>query len=423
MKNEWSENEKIEKSLKLSIFQSSLDSASDSFGKNNISAFMLAFGATSTQIAFIEGVSKLAISFFELASSKLIDSFSRKTLSILFVSLKAFLYLVFAALAGLSWLGYGSLPVLMVCIVVFFICIGLSYPAYFSLIGSLVPDTVRGRFFSRKKFWFLTIGTITTVIAATFLDFFKMESSVMIGFLLLFFFAFIARGTSGALYAKIYEPKYRKQDEMPLVEKIKMLRKNGNINFIVFQGLAAFASAFAGPYIVVYLLEDLQLSYFFYLTILYAPTFFQIVILRYVGVFFDRIQNAVLLKISYFTMSLVALGFFVSYFVPSHALQIAFLIFINGIAGGSASVLNDISARNYLLETSQDNQRAYLISYEHIFSSILFFAGIGISIFILHSEYGFANQLVPLFFISFILTFSFAVLSVRGIRKPAYRSR
>lgn len=422
MGSKWSGDRKVDKSLKINIFQGGLDSASDSFGKNNISAFALALGATNSQIALIRGIDSAAIALFELVSSKLIQIFSRKKLSFWTVSLKSLMYLSFAIFGILFLLGHNSIWALIICITFFFIFIGLSYPAYFSWIGSLIPSQSRGRFFAKRKFWFLIVGTITTFSAAIILDFFDaidggIGNSVIFGFIILFFLAFILRGTSGSLYLKQYEPKYKKQkSKMFSLQKFKYLKKNGNLTFILFQGLMSFSAAFISPYIVIYLLKDLNLSYLHYMSIIYAPILFGIVGIYYVGRISDISSNSLLLKISYFIGSLVALGFFFSNLLPSNISKIIFLIFINGIAGGSSLILGDISAKNYLLGTSKDNERASLISYWHIFSSITFFMGIGISTYIMKLEFVLFETIPLLFLISFVLSFIFSLASVRFIK-------
>lgn len=422
MEKKWSKNKKIDKSLKISVVQGGLDSASDSFGKHNISAFALALGATSSQIALIGGIEKAATSFFELVSSKLIENFSRKKLSVWSVSLKSIVYLIFAILGVLFLFGYGSIGVLILFISLFFIFIGLSYPAYFSWIGSLVPPKIRGKFFAKRKFWFLIVGTLATFLAALTLDFFDAKNgglgnSVILGFIILFFLAFIFRGTSGFLFTKQYEPKYEKSKrKISFFKKFKELKKNGNANFILFQGLMSFAAAFISPFIVIYLLNDLNLSYLSYLTIVYVPILFGVLAVNYVGRISDTSSNSLLLKISFFIGSLVSLGFFFSSLLPSNTSKIIFLIFINGIGGGSALILGDISSKNYLLETSKDNQRAYLVSYWHIFSSITFFAGIGISAYLVNLKFALFDTIPLLFLIAFVLSFIFSLISIRFIR-------
>ena len=420
MGGRWSNDKKIEKSLNTNIVQGSLDSASDSFGKNNISAFALALGATDSQVALISGIDSVGIALFEFISSRLIVKISRKKLSLWFVSLKSLMYLSMAVMGILALFGKISIGILFITIALFFIFIGLSYPAYFSWIGSLIPPNIRGKFFAKRKFYFLIIGTITTFLAAITLDFFDAKDgglgmTVLFGFIILFFLAFLTRGTSGILFKRVYEPKYKKKKES-FSNQLKRLKKNGNINFIIFQGLMSFAGAFIGPFIVIYLLKDLSLSYLSYLTIIYAPILFGVIAINYFGKISDKSSNALLLKISYFIGSLVPLGFLFSNFLPSNISKVIFLIFINGISGGIALTLGDLSAKNYLLETSKDGQRASLISYWHIFSSLTLLAGIWIATFILNLEFVFIQTIPLLFSIAFVLKFIFSLFSIRFIK-------
>jgi len=77
------------------------------------------------------------------------------------------------------------------------------------LLGDIVPEKIRGKYFSKRNIISGTVALITTFIASFILDLTKTKGFFTYRFSSIFFLAFIFRIISAGLLKKHYEPKFK----------------------------------------------------------------------------------------------------------------------------------------------------------------------------------------------------------------------
>src|SRR3989344_1579015 len=124
-----------------------------------------------------------------------------------------------------------ALPILLIVFYSLYAIFGaIAGPAWFSLMGDLVPEKIRGKYFSKRNRIAGTIVLVSTLIAGFLLDFFKTKGLVFIGFTILFFFASILRLIASYFFSKHYEPKLKLKKDY-YFSFLEFLRKAPQNNF------------------------------------------------------------------------------------------------------------------------------------------------------------------------------------------------
>ena len=206
--------DKIEKerTMKLSIKEGSATSVMGGLGEAYITPYALAISGRlgSLVVGFLSAFSGLLAPLSQIVGSRLIERYKRKNLIAVGVALQALMWLPILLLGLLFWknLFVSSLPVILIIFYSLYAVFGsISGPAWFSLLGDIVPENIRGRYFSRRNKICGTIALLATLAGAFILDYFKTKGFLLIGFSVLFIGALVFRLISAWLFAKHYETK------------------------------------------------------------------------------------------------------------------------------------------------------------------------------------------------------------------------
>ena len=198
---------KINYSLKSSITEGSFAAAMNGFGVSYFSPFAIALKATSSQVGLMSALVSLLPSIVQLKGARLIERFSRKKVVVTGVLLQALMFIPLILLgvffSGTSWVIWAVIG--LICLIYIFGAI--AHPAWFSWMGSLVPENYRGRYFARRNRITGFFGLVTMIAGAFILDRFETLGIVMIGFGVLFALAGIFRFIAMLFFKKHYEPK------------------------------------------------------------------------------------------------------------------------------------------------------------------------------------------------------------------------
>jgi len=175
---------KIEKSLKLSIKEGSFAMGLHGLGVSYLAPYAIALNATASQMGFLNAIIWLLPSFVQLKSSRLIEKFRRKFL-VHISSIFQNLMFVPIILFGLFFAN-SSIWILILFIGLFYGLGAVSGPAWFSWMGSLVPENERGKYFSWRNKVTGFFGLVFVILGALILDKFKQTGMMIIGFGVLF---------------------------------------------------------------------------------------------------------------------------------------------------------------------------------------------------------------------------------------------
>lgn len=419
--------EKINNSLNLSIREGGIASAHNGLSTSYFTPFALAVGSTSSQIGLLGALIGLLPGVAQWNSSKLVEKFSRKRIVLVSAIIQAILFLPIIAVGLLFYYGAYNVAWITIGLITLYYAFGaIGGPAWFSWMGSLVPETSRGKYFSKRNYVAGFFSLLTMVIGGLLLEYFREFGIVLIGFGILFFIAFLLRGISIILLAKQYEPKLKinKKDYFSFWQFLKRAPNTPFGRFTIFTTFLRVAVGIAAPFFAVYMLKDLGFSYFWFMAITVSGTLFQLLFLPLIGKFSDQFGNALLLKVSAFLMFTTPLLWAISNYIGLNDLYLRlFILFVPGIIGGFAWAGYNISVNNYVYDSVCDKKRSFGVTYLNLLAGIGIFVGglIGSGLALL--DFSFINTLVFIFIISGLARFGVILFGFKHLREVRHVER
>jgi len=357
----------IKKSLKLSVAEGSAYSITDGLGNAYISPFAIAMGASNAQVSALTSIPNLVAPFFQLKTAAVMERFkSRKKIVLVNTFLHAFLWL---PILLIPFLFFDIGPVLLIILFSLSAIVNLFInPVWMSWMGDLVPDDQRGRYFGNRSVIVGCIGLVVMLLAGFFLDLFSKEQ-VFIGFAALFILAFVFRLISTYFFKKMYEPKFvmQKKDEFSFIDFVKKMHKNNFGRYTWYLMLINLVVMIASPFVTVYLLRELNLSYTWYTLITLAAAFVSLISLPFWGKWTDKFGNVRIMKITGMLLPVVPALWMVSS-------SVYYLLAIQIVSGFVWAGFN-LSTGNFIFDAVSREKRAICVSYVNILVGIGIFLG------------------------------------------------
>ena len=251
-----------EKSLDHSLKDAGAYAVMIGTGETYISAFALFLKASTPQIGLLASLPPLLGSIVQLMSAWL----GRWT------GQRKAIVLIGASIQGFAWLPLITLPLLFPdhavemligCVVLYHCGAHLAAPQWGSLMGDIVPERRRGRFFARRTQVVSLVTFVSLTLGGLTLHFSSASGFTRIGFVTLFSIALIARALSVYHLAKMHDPTgHVAAMEVPVGQGWwQRLRRSNFVRFSVFFALVQFSVSIASPFFTVYMLRDLHYSY------------------------------------------------------------------------------------------------------------------------------------------------------------------
>jgi len=373
MVNKKQEEKLKKKARRYSIAEGIFASAKNSFGHHYVAPFAIAINSSSSAVAMISAVSGLLGPLSQMFGSRLPEKYSRKKIILKTVFLESLMWLPFIAIAVLFYKGIllQTLPILvLLSFALYTIAGGLGHPAWFSWMGDIVGDKYRGKFFSKRNFLMGFTSVVLVISAALFLDYFKKNNGIMLGFIILFSLALLSRLLCWKIFHKQYEPKIKmkKGYYFSFWDFLINSNKNNFGKFSLFRFFFTFATSISSPLLVVYLLRNLNFSYTTYMIIIFVGTTFSLLVLELWGKFADRYGNYKALYIA-----TIILPFIPIFWILNS--NIFYLIFIPSTLSGIAWAGIRLAESNFIYDNVTSEKRGIAVSYYNMFWGIGTFLG------------------------------------------------
>ena len=397
-------HEKCEKEItrKISIKEGATSSVMTGFGTDYLSPFALALNANNAQIGFLSSFPGLISPIAQIFGSRLMEKYSRKKIIVLFVALQALMWLPILALSFLLWANIypSALPYFLIALYTLLSVFGsIAGPSWFSLMGDLVPEKIRGKYFGNRNKICGAVALISAITAAFLLDFFRTKGLVLIGFAIIFFLASIFRLISANLFKKHYNPEFKLQDGyyFSLWQFIKKAPGNNFGKFVIFISLMQFATAIGGPFFAVYMLKNLNFSYTTFMLVNISSSVFAILFMPIWGKFSDKYGNRELLRLG---SILVPLSPILWIFNASPS----YLIIVPQLVGGIGWAAFNLSASNFIYDSVSVPRRGICVAYYNVLIGLGVFLGASLGgLLAFYLNISFMNKLLFIFLISGIL--------------------
>jgi MFS family permease len=386
-------------------------------GETYLSAFALLFHANAVHLGLLSALPPLIGMCSQLLSVKVLDR----------IRARRPLILVGALGQALTWLPICFLPfifpahaawLLVLAVMLCFAMGQLSVPAWNSLITDLVHQDRRGIYFARRAKVVGVTSFLALAAAGLVLQASEHWSNPALGFGLVFAGAGVARLVSAVYLGRLQEPTTATCTE-PAGGLLQFLCHDRNSmfrRFLLFSGSFHVAALVAGPFFVLYLLRDLQLSYLEYGCWLAAPIVGQFLTLKEWGRLGDKFGNK---------QVLVATGLMVP-FIPMLYLcstHWVVLVMVNAVSGATWAGFS-LCLQNYVFDVVPAVDRAKGVALYNGVNAIGSAAGAMLGSWLaltVASELLFAGLAVPLvsnlpvvFLISGLLRLLVSITLLRG---------
>lgn len=437
IKNE--ETKAKERTMNISIKEGSFAGISLTFGDNYIIPFALALQASSAQVGVLSSLVGIVSPTAQILGSRMMEKYSRRQILTKWVFLQALMWLSFLFL-GILFVSnvfisspWGKifvnnelisfLPILLIIFYMTYLTFGnIAGPVWFCLMGDIVPEDHRGRYFAKRNLITTAIALTATILVSLVLDYYKALGNVLIGFYLIFITGLICRSVSAKFFTIHYYPPFNleKSYYVSLWKFIKEIPKENFGRFTLYVTLINFGQMIAGPFFSVYMLQDLGFDYATYIIINLSATFMGLLFFPLLGKFSDKYGNIQMLRISSIMLPIIPL----LWILLNTPIQ---LILGPQIISGIGWTAFNLAASNFIYDSVPSQKRGLYVAYYN------FLLGIGIvcggllgSFFISFLQFTFIKPFHFVFLISGIvraIVIIILLLRIKEVRKvPGIKS-
>jgi MFS family permease len=401
------------------------------FGETYVSAFALFLRASTAQIGWLASIPPLLASIAQLLSAWLGRSPGRRKKIIIAGSAlqaTAWIPLLVLPLIFPEW----ALPLLILCALICQAGAHLAAPQWSSLMGDLVPTRRRGRFFGMRTRLMTALTFLSLLAAGIILDQFSQRDQTVMGFVLMFGIASLARFISVYHLSRMTDPPV----SHPLNPDLRFthgwlqrLRTSNAVRFSAFFALVQFAVAVSSPFFTVFMLRDLHFTYLEFTINTAMAILVQFLTMAQWGRIGDIFGNRRILAVAGVVICILPSLWLVSS-------NFWYLLMIQAVSGFAWAGFS-LAASNFVYDLIGPQHRATYLSVHNVLAGIGIFCGaslggylgsvIPVEIELFGTVYSWLSPLCGLFVVSSILRALVMLIllpklrEVRTVRPISYR--
>jgi len=342
----------IKHNLSWFFFDGLFASASDNIVITYLVLYILALGATRTQIGLMSALSSLLVALILLPGALLVERFGhRKHLTVFFGGgIARFVLLILALLPFV--LGGKALVLAAIALSILRDINGnLTFPAWMSVAGEIVPMEGRGRFFGSRNFIMGVAGMLAILLVGELIT----QTGSPQGYQFAMGLAFALGAFSTYSFSRLQDP--RGNAPIP-VEGARSLRAvvNDIRSHPAFVALGLvmvvwnFSINIAGPFFNVYMVQNLKFTATMVGVQSIVSTVASLIVQRRVGRLADRLGFRRVMLISMILIPILPAG----WVFITHFWQVIALNAFGGLAWGAFNLVSF----NFLLSIIPESQRA-----------------------------------------------------------------
>ncbi len=328
-----------------------------------IVGFALFLGATPFQIGLVSALPSFA-SIAQVIGAYFVEKTGKGKAVTVYMAFASRIIWIFIILTPFFILPpYKSLWIVIFLFGLSHVFASISGVAWLSWISNIVPSNVTGKFFGRRSAYMGFLGVVIGIMGALFLDYWELNhTSPLYAFSIVFSIAVIL-GAIGILFLRMTQDVPTAKGEDVTLGRFKrmILTPFKDPNFRKFVKFGFFWGAsvgLAGPFLIVYQLETLDLSYMIVVSLTTLFVASGIISLHKWGGIIDNYGAKHVLAISAFVAALYPLFFL---FITEK--NFLFLIPVNILVGIAWSGVDLASAQILLKTAPQINKSVYFSSF------------------------------------------------------------
>lgn len=364
----YSKDPRVGQSLRHSVRDGVAYSVMTGAGESYFSAYALFLKASTSQIALLAALPPLLGSLMQLLSAWVGQRTGRRKVIILSGAMLQSL-----AWFPIIWLPYffpeHAVPLLIASIALYHGAVNFSTPVWSSLMGDLVPERKRGRYFGRRTRLASISSFISLVCAGLLLNYFDANAQTRLGFTIVFSVAAAARFYSTYQLHLMHAPPCAPNPiRLPQpAQLLQRLRDSQFVRFSLFVALMHGSVAIAGPFFSVHMLRDLKFTYVEFMCNTAMSVLVQFLSLGMWGRLADVFGNRRILAVSGLMIPILPALWLVSG-------NVWYLLAIQAFAGLGWSGFT-LSAGNFLYDLVPSEKRSACAAAHNVLCSTGVFAG------------------------------------------------
>ncbi|MFX1463265.1 MAG: MFS transporter [Promethearchaeota archaeon] len=409
--------------MQFSIAEGSFGVFSSVLADNYIVPFSLSINSSPFQVGLLSSLGNLISPVGQMIGSSQIEIKPRRLILIRGILGQACMWPLFLIIAILYQFSIFKLflPWLLIStFLIYMLFTGIMTPPWFSVMGDVVPENYRGRYFAKRNLITQSIAIIGVLLLSILLDWFNSHEILYYGFIVIFIFGLLTRLMSAFFYTKHYYPQFtfETKDHIKISQFIKELPKSNFGKFTLFVSLLTLGQWIAKPFFSVYMLTQLNFEYSIFMIINLGSTIIGLIIFPIFGKFSDKFGNVKLLRIGAVIIPILPF-FWIIYTTP---LQIFLGI---QILSGIAWTAFNLASSNFIYDNIISKKRGkYIAIYNSLIGLAIVIGGLLGSILISFIPIYFMNSFHFIFMLSGIIRivvailFLFRIKEVRVLTKP-----
>jgi len=284
-------------------------------------------------------------------------------------------------------------------------------PAATNLLISIVPQRMRGKYFSIREAYLIFVSSVLNIIMGKALDVFQLQNRTYEGYLVMYAVAFAAMLLNLISYIKIKEPPIpvsRKNISFKMLFSLPLKEKKFR-RIIVLFFLWGLSFNFASPFFSVYMVSKLELSYTFIMISGFLNSLSYIIAVRFWGRVADRFSFTYSAMLSVALLGTTHAGWFFA--SPGSDLLypiVVFLHILSGISWGGAG----ISLFNVPYEYTPEENRTVYLGFNAALSGLVGFLSSNLSSWMIGAMENFKAIVFGMTITQFQLIFAASGLSI-----------
>ncbi|MEQ9450265.1 MAG: MFS transporter [Pseudomonadales bacterium] len=411
---------KVESSLRHSIKDGVYFSMMTGGAESYFSAYGIFLQLSTSMIGLLASLPPLLASLMQIASAWLGRKIGRRRPIIVGGAL----------LQAASLLPMCAIPKLpadlqgpaLIAIVFIYLCgPNIGAPQWNSLVGDLLPEQRRGRFFATRTRYASIASLAALVVAGLVVDTFDRLDQTHWGFVCIFAGAILARCASAYHLAAMSDPgghvaSLAVPDDLTLWHRI---RRSKLLRFSFFFATMQAAVAISGPYFTLYMLRDLGLSYVEFMVITFASVLTQFLTLNRWGRLSDLFGNRLLLTTTAILITVIPAMWLIS----TNYVWLLAVQMLSGLCWAGFT----LSATTFVFDLTPPDRRQILFAAHNVLAAIGVFLGAGMGAILVAyvpaeislgaTSVSIATPLLGLFFVSCLARIMVVLLFVRTLKE------
>ncbi len=264
---------------------------------------------------------------------------------------------------------HGAVIAVGLATLLIFIC-HLGVPGFNSMMGDLVPEAERGRYFGKRTGLAMLVMLISMMAAGRIVTFFETRNQVWLGFGVIFSIAMLARAYSAMLLTRYYEPPFHPPSHGTSLSFVKFLRQIPRTNFGRFTlGMAVMtgASNISAPFFTQYMIRDLQWTKDQFAVCTAVLLLSQFVFIKWWGYLCDKHGNRATILATSIILPILPLLWTITQSYP-------LILGIQVLSGIAWSGFN-LATSNFIYDSIPGDQRHRVFGYYNVINGVFTLVG------------------------------------------------